>query len=165
MAEVVGLFTSPAAGEPMVARSAVAVGVEGLAGDRYCSGNGTWQSVDARKGVERQRQVSLIGMIGLQELSRKKRWSAAEDKDLLAQLSRRNIAVDGLSDLSLLLGSRFMIGGVELAGEWPCDPCPRPNTLSGGQLTGFNELESKHGLRASILKPGTIRLGDRFVLL
>ena len=76
--------------------------------------------------------------------------------------SRRQVLVRG-ADLSQFIGRRFVVGDVECEGEERCEPCnhlvkmvEQPGVLRGLLHTG---------LRASIVKSGTIRPGDRVRLV
>lgn len=71
--------------------------------------------------------------------------------------SRRQVVVRGL-DLGQLIGRRFQVGDVECEGEERCEPCSHLAKMvdTQGVLRGLLHT----GLRASIVKSGTIRAGD-----
>jgi MOSC domain-containing protein YiiM len=71
--------------------------------------------------------------------------------------SRRQVLVSGI-DLGQLIGRRFRVGEIECEGEERCEPC---NHLAGIVQTQVVLKGLLHtGLRASIVKGGTIRVGD-----
>ena len=72
--------------------------------------------------------------------------------------SRRQVLVRG-ADLGELIGRRFLVGDVECQGEERCEPCSHLVQMVGTQGVLRGLLHT--GLRASIVKSGTIRLGDR----
>lgn len=70
---------------------------------------------------------------------------------------RRNVQTRGI-ELNGLVGHRFRVGSVECYGDEHCDPCRHLESLTKpGVLKG---LVNRGGLRASILLPGEIRVGD-----
>jgi len=153
MANVVGLFISPAIGERMQARSAVrALAGQGLEGDRYALGKGTYSAVPRPVA----RHVSLIGREAMQ---------AANDHLILRGLvpfepeeTRRNILVAGI-DVYALLGRDFRIGAVQLRGSDITRPCPVPSAVAG--KTGFKEAyHGRGGILAEVLSDGIISIGD-----
>jgi MOSC domain-containing protein YiiM len=70
---------------------------------------------------------------------------------------RRQVLTTGIR-LNDLLGKRFRVGGVEAVGaEW-CEPCNHIQSLTyPGVLKG---MVHRAGLRADIVEPGTIAVGD-----
>lgn len=76
--------------------------------------------------------------------------------------SRRQVLVRGI-DLGDLIGRRFAIGDAECEGEERCEPCSHLVQMTGekGVLRGLLHT----GLRASIVKGGSIRAGDTVRLL
>jgi MOSC domain-containing protein YiiM len=71
--------------------------------------------------------------------------------------SRRQVLVRGI-DLGRFIGRRFRVGEIECEGEERCEPC---NHLAGVVQTQVVLQGLLHtGLRASIVKGGTIRPGD-----
>jgi len=71
--------------------------------------------------------------------------------------SRRQVLVRGI-DLGELIGRRFQLGDVECEGEERCEPCNHLAKMVGTQGVLKGLLHT--GLRASIVKGGTIRAGD-----
>ena len=108
---------------------------EGLTGDRYL-GRGDITLVEA-EALEAFTEETGIGL------------SHAE--------IRRQLLTTGIR-LNDLLGKRFRVGGVEAVGaEW-CEPCNHIESLTyPGVLKG---MVHRAGLRADIVQPGTIAVGD-----
>jgi len=71
--------------------------------------------------------------------------------------SRRQLVVRGV-DLGAFIGRRFRVGEIECEGEERCEPCNHLVGLVGTPLLLHGLLHT--GLRARILKGGTIRAGD-----
>jgi MOSC domain-containing protein YiiM len=77
--------------------------------------------------------------------------------DLTHAEIRRQVLTTGIR-LNDLLNKRFRVGGVEAVGvEW-CEPCNHIQSLTHqGVLKG---MVHRAGLRADIVQPGTISVGD-----
>jgi MOSC domain-containing protein YiiM len=72
--------------------------------------------------------------------------------------SRRNIVTRGIP-LNHLVEKEFRIGDVVLRGTRLCEPCAHMEKLTvNGAMRG---LIHRGGLRAEIIKGGTIKVGDR----
>lgn len=145
---VLGIYTAPAAGAPMVAHERVAVVAgRGLAGDRYFDGQGYYSQVPPLTG----RRLTLIAAEALDALT-------AETGIVLgADECRRNLVTRGI-DLGALIGKRFRIGAIECYGERPCPPCGYLEKLTG--LKGLNRgLTDRGGIRAEILLDGELAVG------
>ena len=131
-----------------VANAQVVVG-KGLEGDRYYSKLGTYSN-QAGSG----RDVTLIEIEAIEGLKR----------DYEVQLdpgqSRRNIVTRGIA-LNHFVEQEFRIGNVILRGTRLCEPCAHMEKLTvKGAMRG---LIHRGGLRAEIIKGGTIRIGDRIL--
>jgi MOSC domain-containing protein YiiM len=108
---------------------------EGLQGDRYFGrGDITLIEAEALEGLHQDTGIEV---------------SPAE--------VRRQVLTRGIR-LNDLLGKRFHVGGVEAVGaEW-CEPCTHLESLTApGVLKG---LVHRGGLRANIVQPGRIAVGD-----
>ncbi len=150
--EVVGIWLAARGGEALSAvPSAMAVAGEGLAGDRYLLRTGYW-STDPRLYDD----VTLVSVEALAVAS------AEAGVDLTGGASRRNVEVAGV-DLDALVGRRFRVGGAELRGERPCEPCRYLDGLVGGPAK--QALTGRGGLRASVLVGGQVAVGDQVVPL
>jgi MOSC domain-containing protein YiiM len=129
--------------------SAQAVVGRGLEGDRYYSKLGTYSNQPGSG-----RDVTLIEIEAIDGLQR----------DYEVQLdpgqSRRNIVTRGIA-LNHLVEQEFRIGDVVLRGTRLCEPCAHMEKLTvKGAMRG---LIHRGGLRAEIIKGGTIRIGDRIL--
>jgi len=124
----------------------IALAGRGLEGDRYAKKLGTF-SKDPGSG----RDVTLIEVEAIEALKRD------YQVELEAGESRRNIVTQGIS-LNHLVGKEFRVGEVVLRGTRLCEPCAHMEKLTvKGALRG---LIHRGGLRADIVKGGTIRVGD-----
>jgi MOSC domain-containing protein YiiM len=77
--------------------------------------------------------------------------------EITALESRRQVLVRGVN-LGEFVGRRFMVGEVECEGEERCEPCNHLAKMVGTQDVLRGLLHT--GLRAVIVKSGTIRAGD-----
>lgn len=144
---VVGLYLAATAGEPMAAPEAVElVAGVGIAGDRYATRRGHWS--DPRW---RDQQLTLVDQELLDELG------------LAPDALRRNIVTVGI-DLNDLIGLEFGIGEAVLRGQRICTPCGYIGRLNQ-RPSLFGELNGRGGIRVSIVRGGTIRLGDEIQIL
>jgi MOSC domain-containing protein YiiM len=108
---------------------------EGLPGDRYFGrGDITLVEAEALEAFTKETGIAL----GHAEI-------------------RRQVLTTGVR-LNDLLNKRFRVGGVEAVGaEW-CEPCNHIESLTHpGVLKG---MVHRAGLRAEIVQPGTISVGD-----
>jgi MOSC domain-containing protein YiiM len=115
----------------------------GLAGDRYADGTGTFAS--GRPGSA----LTLVDADVLDELAAQR--GAPVDH-------RRNLVVRG-TDLNALVGRTFRVGEVLCRGSRLCEPCAHLERLNDGGV--LRPLVHRGGLRADILAPGTLKVGDR----
>jgi MOSC domain-containing protein YiiM len=145
--KLVAIYTAPDAGALMESHDEVtAVAGAGLAGDRYTTGAGTF-SGKAGEG----REVTLIAREGI---------DAANDDGVAIdpRETRRNLVTEGI-DLDALVGRTFSVGEVVLRGVRDCPPCKylEQVTRPGVRVA----LDGRGGLRADIVRPGVIRVGDK----
>jgi MOSC domain-containing protein YiiM len=144
---VVSIHIAPVGAAPMKSvTTAQVVAGRGLEGDRYYGKLGTY-SRQAGSG----RDITLIEIEAIEGLKR----------DYEIQLdpgqSRRNIVTRGVA-LNHLVEQEFRIGDVVLRGTRLCEPCAHMERLTvKGALRG---LIHRGGLRAEIVKGGTIEVGD-----
>jgi len=149
---ITGIFVSPAAGAPMRSLARVeAIAGQGLAGDRYGSGEG-FMSGRRGGGLE----LTLVEEEALDSLS------AENGVTITAADSRRNLAIRGI-ELAALVGQRFRIGDVICLGVSLCEPCVRIEQLIGKPFV--RPMVHRAGLRADILSSGSVRVGDAVVPL
>jgi MOSC domain-containing protein YiiM len=119
---------------------------QGLEGDRYAHKLGTFSN-QAGAG----REVTLIEIEAIEALERDYGGS------LTAGQTRRNIVCRGVA-LNHLVDHEFTVGEVRLRGTRLCEPCAHMERLTvKGAVRG---LIHRGGLRAEIVRGGTIRLGD-----
>ncbi|MEM1093603.1 MAG: MOSC domain-containing protein [Bacteroidota bacterium] len=150
MPQVTALYIAPTAGAPMQAVQQVeAVAGQGLVGDRYFAGVGSFS-----RWPGSHREVSVIAEEDLEAM-------AQVGVPLTAAQSRRNIVVRGIRLLDGLK-QPLHLGGVQLLVMRKCQPCKYL-----GRLTGHADLIpamiNRGGIRARIITGGTIRVGDAVV--
>jgi hypothetical protein len=137
---VEALVLAPAAEAPvMLVDEAVAIVGRGLKGDRYADGTGTFAS--GRPG-------SALTLIDAAVLD-----TFGGDVD-----HRRNVVVRG-TDLNALVGREFTLGEARCRGRRLCGPCAHLDRLNGGGI--LRPLVHRGGLRADVIRGGTIRIGDQ----
>lgn len=142
------IFICSAAGEPMQeVESAEAIKGVGLKGDRYASGEGSWN-----RGKPGERQVTLINSLFFPESG----FEVAE--------ARRNLVVTGV-ELMGLIGMEFQFGTARFRGVKYCPPCARPSALVNKKQNFKDVFSDRGGLIAEVIKSGVIRKGDTFILL
>jgi MOSC domain-containing protein YiiM len=144
---VVAIHIAPTGAAPMKSVSiAQAVPGKGLEGDRYYNKLGTYSN-EAGSG----RDVTLIEVEAIVALKREYKV------ELEPGQSRRNIVTRGIA-LNHLVEQEFRIGDVVFRGTRLCEPCAHMEKLTvKGAMRG---LIHRGGLRAEIIKGGTIRVGD-----
>lgn len=144
--KVVAICISPAAGEPMQhVQEVQAIAGQGLEGDRYCKGEGSYN-----KGAQGKRQVTLInGMFVAQT-------------PFLFNETRRNIIIDGV-ELMWLIGREFQIGVAKFRGVKYCDPCEVPSQLLGVRTSFKKTFFDRGGLIAEVIEGGLIKVGDAII--
>src|SRR5215216_6047225 len=132
---VEGLHVSPQFEQLPQAVEAVEVTAEGMLGDRYFG----------------ERNLTLIEAEALEGLFEE------AGIELTAAESRRQVLTRGVR-LNDLVGKRFRVGEVECVGEEWCEPCSHLEGLTRpGVLRG---MVHRAGLRADIVQPGRIAVGD-----
>ena len=138
--------------EMLMQKDAMAIPGEGLAGDRYAAGRGSYN-----QGRVGKRQVTLMheNVFTRQNLYR-------------FQQSRRNLLIGGDSiELAWLLskGHEFDVGGARLKPVAYCDPCHVPTKLAGyGRQYSFRkQFWECGGIIAEVVRGGPIRVGDRVI--
>lgn len=147
---VAGLLVAPAAERPLTrVAEASAVAGRGLTGDRYAAGAGTFSG--SGKGYE----LTLIEAEALEAL-------AIDGVEIDWEEARRNVVTRGIG-LNALVGHRFRVGDVECIGRRLAEPCSHLQRLAPpGTLRA---LVHRGGLRADILRGGTIHIGDPVIPL
>jgi MOSC domain-containing protein YiiM len=150
MASVEGIYiAAQAEADPRPVERVRAVPGQGLEGDRYFAGDGTF--FEQRKPGQ---DVTLIEAEALEALARE------HGIDLAPGTARRNVVTRGIG-LNDLVGRRFRVGAVECVGNRLCDPCSHLQKMTQpGVLKG---LVNRGGLRADVIAPGEISVGDDVV--
>ena len=148
MAFVFQILIAESPSTPMTRRlEARAVPGQGIVGDRYFLGTGTFSPTPQKPDFE----ITLI------EREKIDKFAQETGLPFTAAHARRNIVTEGV-DLNALVGKEFLLGSVCLRGIRLCEPCGHlaktsfPETLNG--------LVHKAGLRAQIISEGVIREGD-----
>ena len=147
--KLVGICITPEGGAAMQpVDQAEAIAGKGLAGDRYASGNGSFQTGDVVAPAE---ELTLIEEESLQGAS------AEYDLVIAHADTRRNLLTRGVA-LNHLVGCEFRVGEVLLAGIELCEPCSHLEKLT---CEGIREsLVHRGGLRARILEGGMLSRDD-----
>jgi MOSC domain-containing protein YiiM len=117
----------------------------GLEGDRYALKTGTFYK------PELDYELTLIEAEAIEALQRDYQIELSQAE------ARRNIVTRDVA-LNHLEGREFEIGDVRIRGIRLCEPCAHLQGLTG--KTVIKGLLQRGGLRAQILTPGTIRVGD-----
>ena len=143
---VEGIYVSEKAKRlPASVDSARVVAGQGIEGDRYFLGKGSfshWRGTG--------RALTLVEA------------EALEDVGLSFAAARRNVVTRGV-DLNALVGVRFRVGSVECLGRRLCEPCRHLEKLEGDGL--MRSLAGRGGLRADVLADGVVAVGDPVVVL
>jgi MOSC domain-containing protein YiiM len=143
---VEGIYVSEKARRlPVSVDSARLVAGQGLEGDRYFLGKGSFSHWHGTG-----RALTLVEA------------EALEDVGLSFAAARRNVVTRGV-DLNALVGVRFRVGEVECLGRRLCEPCRHLERLEGDGL--MRSLAGRGGLRADVLGEGLVTVGDPVVVL
>jgi MOSC domain-containing protein YiiM len=143
---VEAIYTAEAAGEPMESRESVSAVAGGLAGDRYCAGEGHYSPFDVC-------QVTFVQAEALEEISERSRL------DVLDGQHRRNVVVRG-GDVHDLLNHRFTVGNARFEGTRERPPCRYLERVTGqdGLLRAL--ASGNGGVCARVAAPGEFTVGD-----
>lgn len=148
---VESIYIASAAQGPMQALAqVVAIPGEGLEGDRYALKLGTFYK------PKPDYELTLIEAEAIEALRRD------YQVELAAGETRRNIVTRNVP-LNHLVGREFAIGDVRIRGIRLCEPCDHLQNVTGKPV--LKGLLHRGGLRAQILTPGTIRVGDVVTVL
>lgn len=143
-----GLWIAPAPKGPMTSVAAVrAVPGRGLEGDRYFAAR-----IHRPGARDDQREVTLIEAEVLESLAAL--FPSTGD-------ARRNLVTRGIR-LNHLVGRRFRAGEALLEGQVLCEPCARLAGMTSRDV--LRALVHRGGLRARVVEPGVIRIGDEVVV-
>lgn len=122
-----------------------AVAGYGLVGDRYATGDGSYN-----KEAVGKRQVTLINGLFV------------PDSGFLFEETRRNLEVVGI-ELMDLIGKEFDVGSARFKGVKYCDPCLVPSVLAGKKLPFRDAFHDRGGLVAEVIVSGWIEIGSLVV--
>jgi len=153
MSTVVSIFIAPTSGAPMQQVTSVeAIPGEGLRGDRYHAGAGTFSKATGNASSVKPREVTLIEAEAVEAAQRDYGLRLAPEE------TRRNILVRGVA-LNHLVSREFNVGGVRMKGIELCEPCGYLERLT---RPGVREaMVHRGGLRCEIVSGGVINVGDR----
>jgi MOSC domain-containing protein YiiM len=138
--EWIGLCAEPH-GELRSVPEATLLVDHGLEGDHH-----------AKRKAGSKRQVTLIQQEHLAAIG-----GLLHREPIPPGLLRRNLVVSGINLLALK-DKQFLIGNCLLEHTGPCDPCAQMETNLGPG--GLNAMRGHGGITATVLRGGTIRLGD-----
>lgn len=143
---VEGIYTAESAGEPMDSQESARAVDGGLAGDRYCTGDGHYSPFDVC-------QVTFVQAEALEAISERSRL------DVLDGQHRRNVVVRG-GDVHDLLNHRFRLGGAQFEGTRKRPPCRYLEQVTGqdGLLRAL--ADGKGGICARVSESGEFAVGD-----
>lgn len=150
-ARVVGIFTAPSAGEPMVGHESIeCVAGVGLTGDRYALRTGLYSAKH-----HDDRHLTLIEQEALDALARD------HQIDLPPQQTRRNVVVRGIG-LNRLVGGYLRIGPSVVVHVGRLNkPCRYWQNLVG--LPVYEPMINRSGVNCQVLQGGTITIDDAIV--
>jgi len=144
---VTSLVTAPASGAPPELRDAVEVRPDGIEGDRYRLGDGTFQ-LDACA-------VTLVAAEALDAVREETGIDVSDGRH------RRNVVVDGFgAGMDDLLEATVAVGDALLRPTRRRPPCAHVEDLAGEEgLAGA--LTERGGLCCDVIEPGRVAVGDR----
>ncbi len=143
-------IAAAAAGTPQSVGQATAIPGAGLEGDRYALKLGTFYK------PKPDFELTLIEAEAIEALRRD------YQVELAAGDARRNIVTRNVP-LNHLVGRDFAIGEVRIRGIRLCEPCDHLERVTGKPV--IKGLLHRGGLRAQILTPGTIHVGDKLTVI
>ena len=110
----------------------------------------------ARRGIEGDRFEESLYPVTFFSLEVAEAIDKAFDRKIDIKLYRRNITVSGIN-LCELIGKQFYVGNVLFEGMAHCNPCTWMNAIIAKGT--YKEMKGRGGLRAKVLKGGTLSLG------
>ncbi len=139
-------LTSTAAAPMRRVTSARLVAGQGLEGDRYALGGGTWAQYP-----DLEKQVTLIDRDDVAAVA------AETGSHLTPGDTRRNLVTTGV-DLPALVGEWFAVGDALLFGMKRCPPCTHLERLTGVRLV--KAMIHRGGINAAVFAGGPIAEGS-----
>lgn len=154
------IYLAPTAGAKMQSIDHIKVNAgSGIEGDRYSLGTGAYSNMEPAK----VRHISLIAISGIETAND---WLKAGDEPTFTESeTRRNIVLVGITapELNDLVGQQFHLGNLLLVGTELCTPCERPAQLLN-KPSFMEAFEGRGGIRAEVLRSGTLTIGDELTL-
>lgn len=153
--QIKAIYISPSAGAAMEELQQAKLSIQGIDKDRYAIGTGAYSNALPPK----IRHISLIAETGIAKANE---WLATNHKPTFkASETRRNVVLTNITadELNQLIGHTFVLGTTTLKGVELCTPCQRPAHLLK-KPNFIDAFEGRGGLRAEVLIPGTISVGD-----
>ena len=141
-------YCSEAESEMIQAESLKFITGEGIEGDRYFLGKGTFSS--ELSGTP-DYQVTLI------ESEEIDKFNSDNGLNLTYGSFRRNVITQGIK-LNPLIGKKFLIGDVVLEGIRYCEPCSHLAKFLGQEV--LSQMVGRCGLRAKIISGGVATSGQ-----
>lgn len=151
-ATVEAIYIAKAATRALSAMTSVrAIASEGLEGDRYAAFAGTFSK--PREELDAGRNLTLIEAEAIDAVL------AEHAIDLRDGTHRRNLVTGGLAMNDLPTNAYLVMGdeGVVLRVDRTCPPCGHLERLVPGTMVA---LKHRGGLRTTIVRGGTIRVGN-----
>lgn len=131
---------------------------KGIAGDRYCSLQGTYSVLQTKEGArEPARQLTIISADDVE-------GTLAENQQVELGNLRRNIVVRGISPLRDAIGHVVKIGDTKILAHRLTVPCMYNERLNKCPKL-METLWCDAGISCEILEGGTIRVGDAIAIL
>ena len=155
------IYTAPEAGLPMSGHeSIVAITGVGLENDRYALGIGAFSTT----AVGKVRDITFISQAAIDEAN--SALAQMNEPSYDGSQTRRNVVLTNINaqDLNQLVGKQFQIGEAVFEGTELCDPCKRPAKLLGRSVF-MQAFENKGGIRARVIRSGTLTIGAKLVVL
>ncbi len=140
------IYLTEAGGEPMRRRESIDAVSGGLAGDRYCTGQGHYSPFDVC-------EVTLVQAEAIETIEQQ------AGIDLGGGQHRRNLVIRG-GDVHDLLGCRFRLGDAVFEGTRPRPPCRYIEQLNDEEGLMRALGDGRGGICARVESPGEIAVGD-----
>ncbi len=140
------IYVTEAGGEPMHRRESIDAVSGGLAGDRYCTGQGHYSPFDVC-------EVTLVQAEAIETIEQQ------AGIDLGDGQHRRNLVIRG-GDVHDLLGCQFRLGDAVFEGTRPRPPCRYIERLNDKEGLMRALGDGRGGICARVESPGKIAVGD-----
>ncbi|PAU84341.1 MOSC domain-containing protein [Halorubrum salipaludis] len=141
-----GLVTAAESGAPPELRTAVAIRPDGVEGDRYRLGEGTFQLDGCA--------VTLVAAEALDAIREETGIDLADGRH------RRNVVVEGFgAGMDDLLDATVAVGGALLRPTRRRPPCAHVEELAGADGLAA-ALAERGGLCCDVIEPGRVAVGD-----